>query len=265
MRVGLVQMRSGTDPERNSDDALASIREAAGEGADLVATPEMTTLLQRDRAALDRDVRDEADTVAPFAEVARELGVHVLIGSAAIREGDTLRNRSLLISPEGAVAARYDKMHMFDVDVSATERWRESATYSAGDGPVTALVGEAQLGLSVCYDLRFPELYRHYARAGCGVVSVPAAFTVPTGRAHWHVLLRARAIETGAFVLAPAQGGLHADGRTTYGHSLVVGPWGEVVAELDHDEPGVLMADLDLSQVAHARARIPAWRAEPRI
>ena len=254
-------MRSGTDPARNTADALRSIREAAGQGAELVATPEMTTQLDRHRSS---PVPPEADTLAPFNDLASELGIHILLGSTPVRDGDRLRNQSVLLGPSG-VLARYTKMHLFDVDVSETESWRESATYRAGDAPVTAEVGDVRLGLAICYDLRFPELFRHYARAGCQLIAVPAAFTVPTGQAHWHVLLRARAIETGAYILAPAQGGLHEDGRRTYGHSLVVDPWGEVVAELAHDEPGILLADLDLSRVADARRRIPAWAQVPRV
>ena len=254
-------MRSGTAPARNTTDALHFIREAAEEGAELVATPEMTTQLDRRR---NSPVPAEADTLAPFVGLASELGIHILLGSVPVPDGGKLRNRSVLIGPSG-VLARYTKMHLFDVDVSETESWRESATYRAGDSPVTAEIGDARLGLAICYDLRFAELFRHYARAGCHIITVPAAFTVPTGQAHWHVLLRARAIETGAFILAPAQGGTHQDGRSTYGHSLVVDPWGEVVAELAHDEPGVLMADLDLARVADARRRIPAWAVEPRV
>ena len=254
-------MRSGTAPARNTADALRLIREAAAGGAELVATPEMTTQLDRRRT---RPVPAEADTLAPFEDLAAELGIHILLGSIPVPDGDRLRNQSVLLSPSG-VLARYTKMHLFDVDVSESERWRESATFRAGDAPATADIGDARLGLSICYDLRFPELFRHYARAGCQLIAVPAAFTVPTGQAHWHVLLRARAIETGAYILAPAQGGLHEDGRRTYGHSLVVDPWGEVVAELAHDEPGILLADLDLSRVADARRRIPAWAQVPRV
>ena len=254
-------MRSGTDPARNTADALRSIREAAGQGAELIATPEMTSQLDRRRTS---PVPAEADTLAPFVDLAADLGIHILLGSVPVPDGDKLRNQSVLLGPSG-VLARYTKMHLFDVDVSETESWRESATYRAGDAPTVALVGKAKLGLTVCYDLRFSELFRHYARAGCQVIMVPAAFTVPTGKAHWHVLLRARAIETGAYILAPAQGGLHEDGRSTYGHSLVVDPWGEVVAELAHDEPGILLADLDLSRVADARRRIPAWAQEPKL
>ena len=247
-------MRSGIDPARNTADALQLIREAAEEGAELVATPEMTTQLDRRRTS---PIPAEADTLVPFRGLASELGIHILLGSTPVPDEGKLRNQSVLLSPSG-ISARYSKMHLFDVDVSETESWRESATYRAGDAPVVAEVGDVRLGLTICYDLRFSELFRHYARAGCQLIAVPAAFTVPTGEAHWHVLLRARAIETGAFILAPAQGGVHEDGRGTYGHSLVVDPWGGVMAELAHDEPGILLADLDLSRVADARRRIPA-------
>ncbi|HEX2815355.1 MAG TPA: nitrilase-related carbon-nitrogen hydrolase, partial [Phenylobacterium sp.] len=182
-----------------------------------------------------------------------------LIGSALVKRQDgKAANRSVLISPQGAIAATYDKLHMFDVDLPTGESARESATYEPGDRAVTAQAGALKLGVTICYDLRFPALYRALALAGAEVMTIPAAFTRPTGAAHWEVLMRARAIETGSFVLAPAQGGKHEDGRGTYGHSIVVAPWGEVLAHLDHDEPGVLLADLDLSAAAKARAAIPA-------
>ena len=267
MRVACVQLRSGGDVGANVAAAEALIREAAGEGADLVATPEMTHLLVRGRDALLENMREEGedDGLARFRALAGELGIHILIGSLAVREGTALRNRSFLLGPDGDVVARYDKMHMFDATVSSADTWRESATYRAGATPVTAEVGDVKLGMSVCYDLRFPELYRFYARAGCHLLSVPAAFTVPTGQAHWEVLLRARAIESGAYVVAPAQGGRHPDGRETYGHSVIVGPWGEVLARLEHDEPGLILADIDGDEVERARGRIPAWSVEPRV
>ena len=267
MKVAAVQLRSGGDVGANIAAAEALIREAAGEGAELVATPEMTHLLVRDRSELLAAVREEREDegLSRFRALAGELGIHLLVGSLAVRDGRALRNRSFLLGPGGDVRARYDKMHMFDADVGAGDMWRESATYRAGDAPVTARVDDVKLGLSVCYDLRFPELYRHYAQAGCHLLSVPAAFTVPTGRAHWEVLLRARAIESGAYVIAPAQGGRHPDGRETFGHSTIVGPWGEVLARLDHPDPGLIFADIDTGEVERARGRIPAWAVEPRV
>jgi predicted amidohydrolase len=197
--------------------------------------------------------------VLGLREAARELSVWILIGSALVRREDgKAANRSILVGPDGAVAATYDKLHMFDVDLPTGERSRESETYEPGDRAVVAQAGELKLGMTVCYDLRFPALYSALARAGAEVMTIPSAFTRPTGAAHWDVLMRARAIETGSFVLAPAQGGRHEDGRGTWGHSIAVAPWGEVIGQLDHDEPGVLFADLDLEAPARARAAIPA-------
>ena len=267
MRVAAVQMRSGTGVAANIAQASGLIRAAAGEGAEFVTTPEMTNMVVRGREALEARLAAEADdaSVAAFSGLARELGLHLLIGSLAVRDGARIRNRSYLFGPSGDVLARYDKMHMFDANVGVNDRWRESATYAAGDAPITADVGEAKLGLGICYDLRFAELFRHYAREGCEIITVPAAFTVPTGQAHWKVLLRARAIETGCFMIAPAQGGLHEDGRETYGHSLIVAPWGEVVAEMDGDAPGYIVAEIDLDEVRQARARVPAWSQSPKV
>ena len=263
MRVGLVQMRSGMDPARNVADALGMIAEAAGQGASLVATPEMTTVVDRKPRRLVDALRDGEDGAA-FEAAAREHGVYLLVGSMPVvlsREPRRVANRSVLYGPDGRVAA-YDKIHLFDVDLPTGESWRESSVYEGGEEAVLARAGEATLGLSVCYDLRFPSLYRRLARAGADVLCVPAAFTVPTGEAHWEVLLRARAIECGAYVLAPAQGGPHEDGRTTYGRSMVVDPWGRVVACKDDDEPGVLIADVDIDAVRDTRARIPSLALE---
>ena len=267
MRAAVVQMRSGLDPAANAADAEAMIRQAAGEGAVLVATPEMTTLVDRKPRRMFGTLPDgEPPEAERFEVLARELGIHLLIGSMAValdRSPGTRKaaNRSVLFGPAGRIAA-YDKVHLFDVDLDTGESWKESAVYRAGTEAVVARSGEAVLGLSICYDLRFPALYRRLAQAGANVLTVPAAFTVPTGRAHWEVLLRARAIETGSWVLAPAQGGAHEDGRVTYGHSMVVDPWGAVATRLDHDEPGVLMADLDLARVADVRRRVPALSLE---
>ncbi|CAN5347729.1 carbon-nitrogen hydrolase family protein [soil metagenome] len=236
------------------------VREAAAGGAALILTPEATNVLQRDRAKLLPMLTDlEGDpAVAGLRALAAELRVELLIGSALVRDGDGYANRSLLIAADVSIAASYDKIHMFDVDLPTGESVRESAVYTPGAAACVVDTSAGRLGLTVCYDLRFAHLFRSLAKAGAEVIAVPAAFTRPTGEAHWEVLLRARAIETGAFVLAPAQGGFHEDGRGTWGRSLVVDPWGAVIAKLDHDEPGVLFADLDLAAVARARHAVPA-------
>lgn len=260
-KAAVVQMRSGMDPERNATDMEALVREAAGQGATYVQTPEMTGAMVRekeDRARLF--VAEERDvTVAIARRLAKELGIFLHIGSTAIRRDDgKSANRALLISPRGETIATYDKIHMFDVDLDHGESWRESAAYEPGTRAVTADVDGATLGLAICYDLRFPQLFRTEALAGAEVLTVPAAFTRQTGEAHWHVLLRARAIENGAFVIAAAQGGRHACGRETYGHSLIVDPWGTILAEADHDEPGVILAEIDPARVDETRSRIPS-------
>lgn len=259
--VALVQLRTPT----NQADALAHaaplIRQAAAAGAELVMTPEGTNLLQKNRAAMFEalcSVEDDA-CVQGLKGLAAELKIWLLIGSALVLRSDgQAANRSLLISPLGEIVDAYDKIHMFDVDLPTGERHRESSTYTPGDTAVVAGMPWGKLGLSICYDMRFAYLYRVLAQAGASLISVPAAFTRPTGAAHWETLLRARAIETGSFVLAPAQGGTHEDGRATWGHSIIVGPWGEIIAQLDHDAPGVLNAVLNLDDVAKARSAIPA-------
>jgi deaminated glutathione amidase len=261
MKIALIQTRTPATQEAALAHVLPMVREAAGAGASFIATPEGTNVLQKDRAILLPMLRalDEDVVVAGLRAAAIEFGVWILVGSALVRREDgKAANRSVLVSPQGAIAATYDKLHMFDVDLPTGESSRESVTYEAGDRAVTARAGELKLGMTVCYDLRFPALYRALALAGAEVMTIPSAFTRPTGAAHWEVLMRARAIETGSFVLAPAQGGRHEDGRGTYGHSIVVAPWGEVLAHLDHDEPGVLLAELDLEAAARARAAIPA-------
>lgn len=255
-----VQMRSGRDPGANRDAAVAGVREAAAAGAHYVQTPEMTSLVERSRERLFEVVTtEEADpTLAALRDVARETGAVVHVGSIAVRAGDKVANRAYLIDPEGGITAAYDKLHLFDVDLPSGERWRESATYTGGSCAVLAALPWATLGLTICYDIRFPALYRALAEAGADVLTAPACFTRQTGEAHWHVLQRARAIETGSFLISAAQGGLHEDGRETYGHSLVVDPWGRVLADAGGAEPGVILAEIDLAQVADARARIPS-------
>ena len=258
-----VQMRSGLDRATNVSAALELIAKAAGKGARLVATPEMTNIVDRDAERALRHLPDGEgiEEIEAFAGAAKKHSVWLLIGSMAVKLGERrAANRSFLFSPEGAVFARYDKLHMFDVELAHGESWRESNLYQPGESAVIAQTPLADLGLTICYDLRFPHLYRALARGGAEVLAVPSAFTKQTGEAHWHVLTRARAIETGAFVLAATQGGLHENGRATYGHSLIVSPWGEILAEAG-EEPGVIFADIDLAASAEARARIPALKA----
>lgn len=259
-KAAAVQMRSGTDPERNASDMEKLVRDAAGQGATYIQTPEMTGAMVRDkdarRAIFTSEEKDV--TVATARRLARELGVFLHIGSTGILRADgKIANRALLISPRGETVATYDKIHMFDVDLDNGESWRESAAYEPGAQAVVTDVDGAKLGFAVCYDLRFPQLFRAEALAGAQILTVPAAFTRQTGEAHWHILLRARAIENGAFVIAAAQGGLHEDGRETYGHSLIADPWGRVLAEAAHDEPGVIVAEIDTAQSPAARAKIP--------
>lgn len=261
LRIGLVQMCSGLEPEANIAEASRLIRRAADAGAGFVATPEMTNIIEPRRAVLREKVQEEGEdpSVAELAALARELGIWLSAGSLALRSGDRLVNRSLLYRPDGQVKARYDKIHLFDVMLPNGESYRESSSYDGGNEAVSADVGPFRLGLSICYDLRFPQLYLALASAGATVLNIPSAFTRVTGEAHWHVLLRARTIETGSFVIAAAQGGRHASGRETYGHSLVVDPWGGIMAEADA-QPGVILADVDADRASEARARIPTLR-----
>ena len=255
-----VQMRSGIDRARNVADARALIAEAAGKGARFIATPEMTNVVDRkaDRLFETLPEEDALSEIVAFSEAAKEHGVFLLIGSMAVKIGERrAANRSFLFAPDGSVAARYDKIHMFDVDLPNGESWKESNVYRPGDRAVLAKTPLAKIGLTVCYDVRFARLYRMLARAGAEVLCVPAAFTRQTGIAHWKTLLTARAIENGAFVIAPAQGGTHEDGRQTYGHSLIIGPWGEILAEADGDEPGVVVAEINPAAAREARQRIP--------
>jgi len=259
-RVGLIQMRSGRAPQDNFAAAAALIREAKTAGADYVLTPEMTNVMEvrRDRlfAAIGSEENDA--TLADFRALARQVGIYVHIGSLALRVGpEKAANRSFLIDADGEIVARYDKIHMFDVDLAGGESYRESRTYRPGELAVLADLPWGRLGLTICYDLRFPALYRALAEAGASFLAIPSAFTRQTGEAHWHALMRARAIENGCFVFAAAQGGQHENGRETYGHSLVVDPWGRVLAE-GGTEPGVVFADIDPAEIAAARGRVPS-------
>jgi predicted amidohydrolase len=259
-KAAAVQMRSGTSVERNAADFERLVREAAKRGAAYVQSPEVTGAVQRDRETFHSNLRpEESDLIVRTARgLSAELGVYVHVGSTAIARADgKVANRAFLFGPDGGLIATYDKIHMFDVDLDNGETRRESAAYQAGAEAIVADLPIARLGLAVCYDLRFPQLFRAEALAGAEVLTVPAAFTRQTGEAHWHALLRARAIENGAFVIASAQGGRHEDGRETYGHSLIVDPWGRILAEADHDEPGVIVAEIDTAQSAAARAKIP--------
>ncbi len=264
LRVAAIQLRSGIEPAANRAQALPFLREAATAGARFIATPENTLRLDRDRARMLAAVGpEEGDPeLKAWGRVAQELGVWLLLGSGAIATGaGKVFNRSFVFNPDGKVAARYDKINLFDVTLGGGETYRESETVEGGgkavlfEGPMSA-----KIGLTICYDIRFAPLYTALANAGAEIITVPAAFTVPTGQAHWETLLRARAIETGASVIAPAQGGRHEDGRATWGHSTIIDPWGKVLAKLDHDEPGVIVADLDLDETVAARAKIPAWQ-----
>jgi len=259
-RIGLIQMRSGRDPRANLDTATKLINEAKRAGADYVLTPEMTNVMESKRENLFAAIVEEENdlSLAAFRELARSLAIHVHIGSLAIKASpDKAANRSFLINPQGEIVARYDKIHMFDVDLANGESYRESGNFRSGEIAVLADLPWGRIGLTVCYDLRFPALYRALAEAGSSFLAVPSAFTQVTGEAHWHVLLRARAIENGSYIFAAAQGGKHENGRETFGHSLVVDPWGRVLAE-GGTEPGVVIADIDPAEVTTARARIPS-------
>jgi deaminated glutathione amidase len=261
-RAACVQLNSGDTAADNIRDASNLIRAAAAGGARFIATPENTGLMASDGGAKLAQSFDEAhDPALPaFTALAKELGVWLLIGSLAIKVSDSkTANRSFLIDPKGAITARYSKIHLFDVDLPSGETYRESRTVEGGSEAVLAETPWGHIGLTVCYDLRFPQLYRQLAKQGAFALTVPSAFTETTGKAHWHVLLRARAIENGAFVIAPAQGGRHANGRRTYGHSLIVSPWGEILAE-GGTEPGVFAAEIDPALSVAARAEVPSLR-----
>lgn len=260
-KAACVQMSARKDPAVNAARVEAMVRKAAAQGADLIMTPEMTNIINRPREAVAEAVQHEEDciTAARFSALAKETGKHLLAGSLGVQAGGgKLANRSILFGPDGQVMARYNKIHMFDVDLPNGERYRESGTFEAGHEAVLADLPWGRLGMTICYDMRFAYLYRLLAQAGASFISVPAAFTVPTGRAHWHVLLRARAIETGCFVFAPAQCGTHDDGRNTYGHSLIVSPWGEVLADAGEEPEAIVMAEIDTTKVMEARSQVPA-------
>ena len=270
MRVGLLQLNSSDDPAANLAVTAGMISEVAQQGATFVLTPEVTNCVSANRARQTNVLRleDEDETLAALRRRAADLGIWVLIGSLAVKTSDLderFANRSFLLSPKGDILAWYDKIHMFDVQVSETETYRESAGYRPGTRAVVADTDFARIGMTICYDVRFPHLYRKLAQAGAAILTVPSAFSPVTGAAHWHTLLRARAIETGCYVLAPAQTGTHlasqGRSRNTYGHSLIVAPWGEVVAD-GGKEPGVIVADLDLSKIQTARSKVPSFSAD---
>jgi predicted amidohydrolase len=259
-KAALIQMRSGMTPAANVDAAARMIDEAKTAGADYVQTPEMTNIMdvQRERFFATIQEEDADASLAAFRELARKHRIFVHVGSLAIKVApEKAANRGFLINPKGDIAARYDKIHMFDVDLAGGESYRESRNYRPGEIAINADLPWGRLGVTICYDLRFPALYRALAEAGATMLAIPSAFTKQTGEAHWHVLMRARAIENGCFVLAAAQGGKHENGRETFGHSLIVDPWGRILAE-GGTEPGVVMAEIDLAAVAKARARIPS-------
>jgi len=260
MKIALAQTSTGIDPAANARGLVAAIEEAGRAGAAMLFTPEMSGLLDRDRARAASNIHAEGDdpVLAAVMDASRAAGIWVHLGSLALRRDDgMLANRGFVIDSAGTIRARYDKMHLFDVDLPTGERWRESATYAAGEQAEAIDTPLGRLGLTICYDLRFPDLFRALSDAGARILSVPAAFTRPTGAEHWHVLLRARAIEAGAFVVAAAQTGVHQDGRKTYGHSLVVDPWGEVLLDMG-EGADIGYVDLDLGQVERVQARIPA-------
>ena len=261
IRIACVQTCSGRNVDRNIANTTKQIIEAVENGAQFVLTPEVTNLMEENNQALRASVGRQGDdkAVKAFSALAKSLQIHLLIGSLGLRDdtGEKLVNRSMLFLPDGSIGATYDKIHMFDVDLGGGETYRESANYTAGEKAVVADLPFGKLGLSICYDVRFAGLYRTLAKAGAQMIAVPAAFTKVSGQAHWHVLLRARAIETGCFIFAPGQAGLHENGRETYGHSLIISPWGEVLAE-GSETTDLIYADIDLEQVDMARGKIPA-------
>jgi predicted amidohydrolase len=260
-RIAVLQMTSGIDPAANAAAIVAAVDQAKAAGATLLFTPEMSGLLDRDRKrAATRIVAEAADPVlAAVREAAARTGVWVSLGSLAVaREDGRWANRAFVVDGVGDIAARYDKIHMFDVDLASGESWRESNAYAAGDAVVTVETPAGRLGLAICYDIRFPALFEALGRARCDLIAIPAAFTVPTGAAHWHMLQRARAVEASAYAVSAAQVGRHADGRATYGHSLVVDPWGEVLLDMGGEAPGLGFAEIDHARIAEVRAQLPS-------
>lgn len=260
MKIAIHQMRSSTAPDANARAMSDAVYQAAKAGATMYFAPEMSILLDRNRDEARQHIVFESqnEQLRGLTEAARHAGIWVHVGSIPILldMNGKFANRTIVIDPNGEIRARYDKMHLFDVNLSTGESWRESSAYRCGDGPVVVATPLGLMGLSICYDMRFPDLYSAYAQAGVDILAVPAAFTVPTGKAHWHILLRARAIESEAFVVAAAQSGAHEDGRITYGHSLVVDPWGEVLLDMGEGE-SLGFAELDLGRLAEVRAQIP--------
>jgi predicted amidohydrolase len=260
LKIACMQMRSTTDVSENVDVFSRMVVQATQNGARYIQSPEMTGLVESSRAALMANIFSEAEDpiVAAAKKLAQQYDVYIHIGSTPILLADgKVANRGFVINPDGTKQCHYDKLHMFDVDLDNGESWRESATYQAGDQARIANIDGIKLGMGICYDVRFPELFKAQSQAGAQILTAPAAFTKQTGEAHWHILQRARAIENGAFMISAEQGGKHADGRETYGHSIVVSPWGQVIAELDHDEPDILYAEIELSAVDAARGKIP--------
>jgi predicted amidohydrolase len=256
----MIQLRTGLLPERSLEQAIPLIRQAKANGADYVLTPEVSNMMQENRKALFEHLAAEEDdrSLKTYRELARELKIHLHIGSLALKaSAERAVNRSFLIEPDGGVLARYDKIHMFDIDLGNGESYRESANYQPGETAVVADLPWGRIGLTICYDLRFPALYRALAESGAIFLTVPAAFTQKTGEAHWHTLLRARAIENGCFVFAAAQGGTHENRRETFGHSLIIDPWGEIIAEAG-TEPGLILARIDPARVASVRQKVPS-------
>ena len=260
-RIAIAQMTTGIEPAANAAALVDAARTASEGGAAMLFTPEMSGLLDRDRkrAASHIVAESEDRTLAGMREEAARLGLWIALGSLAVRRPDgRYANRSFLIDGSGEITARYDKLHMFDVELGGDDDWRESNAYAPGDAVVTADTPIGRLGLAVCYDIRFPALFEALGRAGCDAIAIPAAFTVPTGKAHWHLLQRARAVEASAFVIAAAQVGRHADGRATYGHSLVIDPWGETLLDMGGEQEGVAFAGIDPARIAEVRAKLPS-------
>lgn len=262
-RIALLQMNTGIDPGKNVMVIEAALAEAAAEGATMLFTPEMSVMLDQKRSRAARHIHREADdpSVVELKRAARASGIWLALGSTAMQAGadsDKWANRSLLINGNGEIVARYDKIHMFDVDLASGESWRESSAYRAGNAAVSAKTPIGQLGFAICYDLRFPALFDALGRAGCDAIALPAAFTVPTGRDHWHIMLRARAIESSCYIIAAAQVGEHEDGRATYGHSLVVDPWGKVLLDMGGEGPALGYAEIELARITEVRRQLPS-------